>query len=75
MAKKDEYRVTHPSLYLRVNGKLQEIKVGTIVTGDTGKRLEAAGMAEPVDDAVDLDGKRRGRPRQEETGETVETGE
>lgn len=75
MAKKDEYRITHPSLYLRVNGKLQEIKVGTIVTGETGERLEAAGMAELVSDAVELEGtgKRRGRPSKEEGGDPVST--
>lgn len=39
--KRPTHVVTHPSLYLRVNGKLQEMEVGAQLTLDSN---QAAGM-------------------------------
>ena len=39
--KRPTHVVTHPSLYLRVNGKMQEMKVGAQLTLDA---KQAAGM-------------------------------
>lgn len=50
---KHTHRVTHPSLYLQVKGKLQEIAVGTLVEKELGEKLAARGWAASIEeDAV-----------------------
>lgn len=50
MAKKREYTVTHPSLYLRVNDKIQEVEVGTTLelTPERAKRMLEKKMITPA---------------------------
>lgn len=51
--KRPTHIVTNPSCYLRVNGKLQELEVGTQLTLDAkvGKRLVEKGFAEDLKEA------------------------
>lgn len=50
---KPNYVITHDSLYLRVNGKLQEMKKGSPIDVDpkTAKRLLARGVIKDAKEA------------------------